>query len=403
MFKSFFILSIFVLSLSANNIINYTQGLEYYKNKEYEKAFPIIQKEANKGNKEAQYLLASFYEKGLGVEQNIQNSLYWYKQASSTYQYITKTTHTPKEQKVDITESQDDSENNQHGLQFMYSKLDLSSENVKNEVEKIVNKDFGLMPYHTNYILPLSYSTQNYTKHYSSVYNPTEKYDNNLESEFQLSLQKNLSYDLFGFNEYITLGYTQHVWWQLYADSAPFRETNYTPEIFVSIPTSYEFDQLSNLKAVRFGYRHQSNGQDGYRSRSWDRLFLATFWQWDNLFVKAEGWYRLPEKAKKAGFYDGSNINDMGDDNPDIHKYLGYGDIELKYLYDSQQFGLKLRNNLSKNNKGSIEFDWSMPVRNSQNTYWYIKAFNGYGESLIDYNKNTTKISFGFAFFRDLF
>lgn len=392
-----------VISLQANDITNYSLGLELYKKQNYEKAFPIIEKEANKGNKEAQYLLANLYEKGLGVEKNIEKSLYWYKQSSSSYAYITETKIVVKEEKVEVKTPQNDTENNQHGLQFLFSKLDLSSENVKDEVIKIVNKDFGLMPYHDNYILPFSYSSKKYKKHYSNIQTPNEEYDSNIESEFQLSLQKNLSYDLFGFNEYITLGYTQHVWWQLYTDSAPFRETNYTPELFVTVPTSYELDQLSNLKAIRFGYRHQSNGQGGYRSRSWDRLFLASFWQWDNLFLKLEGWYRIPEKEKSAAFYNGTNINDKGDDNPDIHKYLGYGDIELKYLYGSHQFGLMLRNNLRSENKGAIELDWSVPIRNSQNTYWYMKAFNGYGESLIDYDQSTTKFSFGFSFFRNLF
>jgi len=397
----FFLLLLLCSSLYANDMTNYTKGLELYKQKSYEKAFPIIKSEALKGNKEAQYLLASFYENALGVQKNIQESLYWYKKASSSYSYIIK------EDKEEITSSSEDisnSEQTQKSLQFLYSKIDLRSQNVKEELDKIVNKDFGIMPYHANYILPISYSTKKYNKHYSNVQNPNETYDSNVESEFQLSIQKNLSYNLFGFNEYITLAYTQHVWWQLYTDSAPFRETNYTPEIFVTVPTSYEFDKLSNLKALRFGYRHQSNGQGGYRSRSWDRLFLASFWQWDNLFLKLEGWYRIPESNKGEEFYDGSNINAKGDDNPNIEDYLGYGDIHIKYLYGSHQFGLMLRNNLKfDNNRGAVELDWSAPLGDTKNTYWYLKAFNGYGESLIDYDKNTTKISFGFSFFRSLF
>lgn len=387
----------------ANDILNYTQGLEYYKTHQYKKAYPIISQEAKRGNKEAQYLLANLYENGYGIEKDLSKSIFWYKKASSTYAYIVKTKdfHSIQTNKDNILKNKVYEE--QKGLQFIFSKMDLTSPNVKDEVGKVVNKDFGILPYHSNYILPISYNKNSYTKRYSDIQSSNEKYDSNSEVEFQLSLQKNLSYDLFGFNEYISVGYTQHVWWQMYTDSAPFRETNYTPELFVTIPTSYDTDKLNNLKAIKFGYRHQSNGQDGYRSRSWDRLFLAGFWQWDNLFLKAEGWYRIPEDSKGADFYNGTNINDKGDDNPDIEDYLGYGEIDIKYLYGKHQLGLMLRNNLKSDNKGAIQFDWSVPMRNAKNTYWYVKAFNGYGESLIDYNQNNTKISFGFSFFRSLF
>ena len=383
---------------------NYTQGLEFYKTKQYEKAYPIILQEAQRGNKEAQYLLALFYENGLGVKKDLIQSISWYKQASSTYAYITQTQENNNTQTITTDVVDDENNQEQKGLQFIFSKMDLSSPNVKDEVGKIVNKNFGILPYHSNYILPISYNKNSYTKKYSTTQISDEKYDSNTEAEFQLSLQKNLSYNLFGFNEYISLGYTQHVWWQLYTDSAPFRETNYTPEFFVTVPTSYNIDKLNNLKAIRFGYRHQSNGQDGYKSRSWDRLFLATYWQWDNLFVKVEGWYRIPEDRKGQDFYNGIDINAKGDDNPDILDYYGYGDIDIKYLYGKHQFGLMLRNNLkSDNNKGAVQLDWSVPVSDSKNTYWYVKVFNGYGESLIDYDKSNTKISFGFSFFRSLF
>jgi len=382
---------------------NYTQGLEFYKTKQYEKAYPIILQEAQRGNKEAQYLLALFYENGLGVKKDLIQSISWYKQASSTYAYITQTQENNTTQTITTDVVDDENNQEQKGLQFIFSKMDLSSPNVKDEVGKIVNKNFGILPYHSNYILPISYNKNSYTKKYSTTQISDEKYDSNTEAEFQLSLQKNLSYNLFGFNEYISLGYTQHVWWQLYTDSAPFRETNYTPEFFVTVPTSYNIDKLNNLKAIRFGYRHQSNGQDGYKSRSWDRLFLATYWQWDNLFVKVEGWYRIPEDRKGQDFYNGIDINAKGDDNPDILDYYGYGDIDIKYLYGKHQFGLMLRNNLKSDNKGAVQLDWSVPVSDSKNTYWYVKVFNGYGESLIDYDKSNTKISFGFSFFRSLF
>jgi phospholipase A1 len=390
--------SLLVCSLFSNDMVDYQKGLEYYKQKEYKKSFPIILDEAKRGNKEAGYLIASFYENGYGVKQDIKKSLFWYKKVSSNYSYIVD--NTKKSKKIVDSIAKENSE--QKALQFIYSKVDQSSNGVKTEVEKIVNKDFGIIPYKSNYILPFSVSKNKYTRIRSNTLVSNEEYESNTEAEFQISFQKNLAYNLLGLNEYFTLAYTQQVWWQIYSDSSPFRETNYTPEFFVTIPTSYEIDKLNNLKAIKFGFRHQSNGQDGSRSRSWDRLFLSSLWQWDNLFLKAEAWYRIPESEKDESYYNGTNLNAKGDDNPDIQKYLGYGDIELKYLYDKNQFGLMLRNNLRSDNKGAIQIDWTAPFNGSKNTYWYLKAFNGYGESLIDYDKYNTKVSFGFSFFRNI-
>jgi len=194
-----------------------------------------------------------------------------------------------------------------------------------------------------------------------------------------------------GFNEYITFAYTQTSFWRAYAHSAPFRETNYIPELFITLPTPGKIDYFSKLKAVQFGIRHHSNGQGGEKSRSWNRLVLTTLWQWKNLFLKVEGWYRIPE-------------SEDDDDNPDITKYYGYGKIEINYLYKNDLFSLKFRNNLrTENNKGSIEFDYFTSIYNSETTYWFFKFFNGYGESLIDYNKNVTRIGVGIAFYRDVF
>jgi phospholipase A1 len=398
------VLTLYFLSADVHD---YSQGLSYYQNHQYKKAYPIVLEEAKEGNREAQYLLGNMYQHGYGIKQDKCESTNWYKKASSTYAYILNQENNESNVSNITTKIEEQmSGSTQQGLQLIFSKLDTSSPEVKKEVQKLVDRDFGLLPYDINCLNPISYSTSKYNRHYSqySHDNLPSKYENNMEVEFQLSLQKPLSYDLLGLDEYISLAYTQKVWWQTYSDSAPFRETNYSPEIFMTIPSRYEVDMLSNLKMIQFGYRYQSNGQDGYRSRSWNRLFLSSFWQFENLFLKAQVWYRIPEDKKGEDFYTGLNPNASGDDNPDIEEYLGYGDITFKYLYGKNQFGLMLRNNLKEEgNRGAVQLDWSAPLHLSKNSYWYAKVFNGYGESLIDYDRSVTKISFGFSFYRSLF
>ncbi len=365
----------------AETLIDYAEALKLYKAHHYKKAFPAILKEAKEGDKEAQYLLASMYENGYGVQKDTTKALHWYKEASSTFKYIVK-------QDENTTVDEEDK-----ALQYAYAKFDLSDPYVKKEVSKLTNKNFGILPYKTSYFLPLSYSSKKYPN-----------YEKNTEIEFQISMMKNLTYNLFGFNEIISVAYTQKSFWQAYSKSAPFRETNYEPEIFITFPTPHYIDAQSHIKAFQFGFNHQSNGQEKYKSRSWNRLMFSTLWQWKNLFLKARLWYRIPESKKSKAFYEGRDPDAKGDDNPDIEKYLGYGDVNLKYLYKENQFGLKIRNNLrTSQNKGSVAFTFSRPVYNFDTIYWYIKYFNGYGESLIDYNRNVSKIGFGISLYRGLF
>lgn len=416
--KGFHQITLGVLGLSAALLANaesYTQGLKYYEAGEYHKAFPLIVEEAKKDNKAAQYRLAEMYEEGKGTNVNYKESSFWYKKAASKYSFVEKKVFPPKSastfsKRLSAQVGQDSVE---AGNEFALSKIETDTPETKKLFTSLFDGDFfGIQPYYANYLLPVSYSKDKPRRVSSTVplqelaASPYAQYGENTEVIFQLSLKKDLSFNLFGWNEFITAAYTQKVWWQLYDDSGPFRETNYQPEIFMTIPTSQRIDDAIGLKAVKLGFIHESNGQEGYRSRSWNRLYATGMWQSGNLFVAARAWYRLDEDKKSDAYYAGDNLTldqiiaqSDGDDNPDIHDYLGYGDIKMDYLYGKHQFGLLLRNNLDfDDNRGAVEFNYSYPLFDSPYTSLYVKLFNGYGESLIDYNINVTKASIGFSF-----
>ncbi len=430
------------------NTINYEKGLVYYESKQYAKALKYILIDAKSGHKASQYRLGQMYEEGLGTKVDYKASMHWYKQAASHYATVTKEledkdiittqvvsennkkphkiyqdivlkeTALQKEEKYSFSlafHEQLGKENFERGNEFLLKKLDTTSVQTAKFLPTFLESNiFGLQAYHTNYILPFSY-TKNKPKYYNSLLNANSPsfedlhYDKNIEVEFQFSLRKQLTYNLFGWDEFIYAAYTQKVWWQLYSESAPFRETNYAPELFLSVPTTKELDEQIGLKMVNLGFIHESNGQEGYRSRSWNRLYLSGLWQWDNLFLKARAWYRLPEDRKSNSYYSGvatvAEANAAGDDNPDILDYMGYGDIKFNYLWEDHRFGLLLRNNFKFNgeNKGAVEFDWAHSVLGSDNTALYLKIFYGYGESLISYDEKVTRASFGFSFSPGLF
>jgi phospholipase A1 len=401
-------------------------GEVYFCEHEYEKALPLLEKEVKKGLKPSMYQLAYMYQNGLGVKQDYEKAAKLYQLAASDYEYTLNKQNPKTKEDLPLNKrlrAQIDPSTNKDGDAFAFSKLDTNTPETKQLLSTFLSDGFfGLKPYNTNFILPIAYASEPYrrissTKHYNN-YTPQEleeigTYDNQTEVEFQFSFRKPLTFNLFGMHESINLAFTQKVWWQLYSQSAPFRETNYLPEVFIVFPTSESFDEDSGLKGLKFGYLHESNGQEGYRSRSWNRLYVSGMWQWDNLFMSTRLWYRMNEQEKYSGYYDGKvdpdsgeyEPNDEGDDNPDIVDYLGFGDLGINYLYGKHQFGSLMRYSFGLGGKhvGAIDFNWSYPFLNSENTFWYVKIFNGYGESLIDYNRYVNKMAFGFSFSRALF
>ncbi|TKX34044.1 phospholipase A [Campylobacter taeniopygiae] len=230
----------------------------------------------------------------------------------------------------------------------------------------------GITAYKMNYFLPFAYS-------FGSLGNDNRK----MEMKFQLSIKKRLFENLFGLNEKYYIGYTQTSWWQNYKHSSPFRETNYQPEFFVDFPLylkNYPF--FNNL---RLGILHESNGKgdENLESRSWNRIYASTAIFYKRFLFVPRIWYRIPEERKK-------------DDNPDITHYLGNFDLNLGYLGKDYFANIMLRNNLDfRHNKGAIQVDVGYDIFNN-GIYWYLQYFNGYGESLIDYNRKLQRLSTGF-------
>lgn len=256
---------------------------------------------------------------------------------------------------------------------------------------------FMLTPHQRNYILPATYKSDPNTEPYAAVGDQLQDLKHT-EAEFQFSIKILLREGIFGDNGHLYLGYTNHAFWQVYNGdiSRPFRETNHEPELILSFTNDWEIFGFRNVlnEAV---INHQSNGQGGTLSRSWNRIMFNTVFEKENLVFALTPWYRLPEsKAKYPG-------DPKGDDNPDIEKFLGHFEFNTAYRHRSNIYSMTLRNNLRGENKGAVELGWSFPISSrSQTIRGYLKYFNGYGESLIDYNDHTQTIGLG-VIFTDLF
>ena len=83
------------------------------------------------------------------------------------------------------------------------------------------------------------------------------------------------------------------------------------------------------------------------------------------------------------------------DDNPDIENFVGRGELALTYDMGRQRFTAIGRNSLrfGNKNRGSLQLNWSFPIL--KNFSGQLQFFDGYGESLIDYNHRQTTIGLG--------
>ncbi len=334
-----------------------------YKAKEYKKVLPIFKRLAEEENDyDAAYILGYMYEHGEGCERDFKASQKWYKFASHGYYW---------EYKPDPTR---DIEKETRKL-FRSINQDIDKE-TKETIKQYAESLYSIKAHAANYFLPFSYRPE-------GGYPPTNGHNaRSVETEFQFSVKYDFYANLFGLSEVYSFGYTQKSFWQLYAPSAFFRETNYNPEFFITIPVGH-IRHFEYLKAVRFSLEHQSNGRGGAEERSWNYAVAALYFQTGFFFTEVKLW---------------SDVLDSLKYNPDLMEYQGYAQIQFILPYREHLFKLLSRNSFSPYR--ATEFSYSYPITNDKDLFLYVKGFSGYGESLIDYNHKVDKVGIGFSISR---
>ncbi len=193
---------------------------------------------------------------------------------------------------------------------------------------------------------------------------------------------------LSGFN----LGYTQKSLWDLDSTSAPFEDTSYMPELF------YLADKIDlgvswiSAFGIQTGYQHESNGREGAESRSTNFAYIQPI-----MGFHLGGDYHL-KIAPKVWAY----VNNDDDTNPDLEKYRGYYDLEAKI---GNPDSIALAGNFRNGDKGSTyQLDLSYPLSQlfggSLDMYIHAQYFNGYAETLLDYNNKSDAFRLGISIVR---
>ncbi|MBL8447370.1 MAG: phospholipase A [Zoogloeaceae bacterium] len=173
-------------------------------------------------------------------------------------------------------------------------------------------------------------------------------------------------------------GYTQTSLWDLSTGSAPFRDTSYRPSLF------YQWDIAQrpgndDRWMVQAGVEHESNGKDGANSRSLNTAFARLDWRTP---VGEDGAY-FGVMPKIWTYLE-------KDDNPDIQRYRGHGEVALRYGRDEGWVSqVTLRRGTA--GRGSTQVDVSRPlgtrILSDAGAFLHFQYFDGYGETLLDYDQ----------------
>ena len=242
---------------------------------------------------------------------------------------------------------------------------------------------FNFVPHRLNYVLPVRYTTR------ANMMPTSPAASNGLalplpvdatEAKFQLSFKLKAWENIFGDNGDLWLAYTQQSNWQLYNASAsrPFRETDYEPEVILSLRT--DVNVLGwRWKLLNLGLVHQSNGRANPLSRSWNRITAEFGLERGNFTLIARPWVRLNEGTST-------------DDNPDIRDYMGSGDLRLAYASGGHVLSALGRYSVG-GRRGGLTLEWAFPLDGALKGY--VQVTSGYGESLIDYNHAQSTLGVG--------
>jgi outer membrane phospholipase A len=227
--------------------------------------------------------------------------------------------------------------------------------------------------------------------------------------KFQFSFKFNLWPNASRHSVYFA--YTQKSLWAVwdFANSSPFLESNYAPEIFYGyyplygdiVPApgrwTYFVDQM------RAGFEHESNGMGSDMSRGWNRV---TGTARGGVYFGADNYVALALKAWACPFGVWNN--------PDITDYLGYGALGIEYGYDPVIKRWYGGGNINVAFQKGWDADWGRrsvqvtaqwrPAYEGKFLEWwkftpyiFAQLWTGYGETLLTYNVDTTAFRIGLS------
>ena len=208
----------------------------------------------------------------------------------------------------------------------------------------------------------------------------------NADITFQISIRQRLTKSVLPYNTFLYLTYSQKSFWNAYSESSPFRDTNYNPGIGIGKSIVHN-NRL--LGGVFFQLMHESNGREDIYSRSWNYISLSgKYFLNARVNLAAEVW--IP-------WVDGEN-------NRDLLDYRGIGYISTNFTADRHKWWFSAKINPRKGFINiNTELTAGFKLSTSSNQYLYARLYNGYGESLLDYNQYSLNFRIGICIKPDFY
>lgn len=201
----------------------------------------------------------------------------------------------------------------------------------------------------------------------------------NSDVKFQISFQQRLTKSVLPGHSYLYLFYTQKALWNVLERSLPFHDLNFNPGIGISRHIILKDRLVGKLTMM---VEHESNGRDGTASRSWNKISWAGE-AYISPFLMAHAKFWIP-------------IID-GDYNRDILRYSGIYQTGFQAVSLDDKWVLDMT--LVKRKGWNLNFNTIIQLgyrlNRNANQFLMVQYYNGYGESMLDYNQYHSRIRVG--------
>ena len=205
---------------------------------------------------------------------------------------------------------------------------------------------------------------------------PVSQYSSDVK--FQLSMALRL-WSINGKVDFFAT-YSQRSIWDIYQKSCPFRETAYNPGLWVAWQTGKKVRLL-------FGIEHESNGLGDENSRSFNYATVACFYE------PLPRW-RFGARAWYGYFFHNEDINQK------YFRYRGVMQLWATFHTLNDRFSVTALVNPTvtfTRYNAQVEASWKMAKRGDWLPSLFVQYCYGYGETMIDYDRLSSKIRVGIS------